>query len=290
MKYLSFLFLYLPLIVNSQTTTDEAVWKLGWCMWASLTDEKLELAEMQFDSLLKLTAMPERRFLTIGLEIKSKLGKTDAVLELLNKQDEAMLHQICTKPFLSGLSPCTEYAFEKVENKALGLELITMFVNDQYARGNLMYDLVTTYQIDTTQLLQSGGGNVDEQNRNRLKEIIAEHGYPTRSMVGSDAMRAIFIITQHADGDMEWQKSQLINIENAVKRGDMDGQNYAYLYDRIKMHSGEKQLYGTQFSKVDRLNKTVELVDTEDIENLDKRRREIGMMPIAMYKDSMFKN
>ncbi|MCU0347116.1 MAG: hypothetical protein MUC59_09230 [Saprospiraceae bacterium] len=290
MKYLFLVFLYLPFVAKSQKMTDEAIWKLGWRMWASSMDEKLELAEMQFDSLLNLTALPERRFLTIGLEIKSKLNKTDEVLNLLNKQDETMLRQICTKPFLSGLSPCAEYGVEKVENKALQLELITMFVNDQYARGNMMHDLVTTYQIDTTKLLQSGGMYVDEQNRNRLKEIIAEHGFPTRSMVGTDAMRGIFIITQHADGDKEWQKSQLINIENAVKLGDMDGQNYAYLYDRIKMNSGEKQLYGTQVSKVDRANKTVLLADTEDMDNLNKRRWEIGMMPIEIYKELMLKN
>ncbi|MBK8567137.1 MAG: hypothetical protein IPN76_28380 [Saprospiraceae bacterium] len=290
MKYLSLLFLYFPFIVQSQTTTDEAIWKLGWRMWASSMDEKLELAEMQFDSLLNLTATPERRFLTIGMEIKSKLGKTDVVLELLNKQDEAMLRQICTKPFLSGLLPCAEYAVEKVENKALQMELITMFVNDQYARGNLMHDLVANYQIDTSKLSRSGGVLVDEQNRNRLKKIITEYGFPTRSLVGNDAMRGIFIIIQHADRDKEWQKLQLTNIENAVKRGDMDGQNYAYLYDRIKMNSGEKQLYGTQFSKVDRANQTTELFDTEDMKNLDKRRREIGMMPIAMYKALMLKN
>lgn len=277
-------------MVNSQTTSDEAIWKLGWRMVASSMEEKVELAEMQFDSLLDLTAAPDRQFLAKGLEIKSKLGKTDAMLELLTKQDEAMLSQLCTKPFLSALSPCAKFAEEKVADKALQKELITMFVNDQYARGNLMKDLVIAYQIDTAKLSRNGGVIVDEQNRNRLKEIISKHGFPTRLLVGRDAMRAIFIIIQHADGDKEWQKSQLINIEKAVKQGDMDGQNYAYLYDRIKINSGEKQLYGTQFSKVDMMNKTVELADTEDMENLDKRRREIGMMPFAMYKDLMLKN
>jgi hypothetical protein len=70
----------------------------------------------------------------------------------------------------------------------------------------------------------------------------------------------------------------------------MDGQKYAYLYDRIKINSGEKQLYGTQFEKVDPINKTVELADTENIENLDNRRMKVGMMPIKMYKEYMLKN
>lgn len=70
----------------------------------------------------------------------------------------------------------------------------------------------------------------------------------------------------------------------------MDGQSYAYLYDRIKMNSGEKQLYGTQFSDVDPENGIVTLAETEDMDNLDHRRMEIGMMPIEMYKEVMIKN
>jgi len=41
---------------------------------------------------------------------------------------------------------------------------------------------------------------------------------------------------------------------------------------RTKINGGEKQLYGTQFKNVDPINKTVELADTDDIENLDRRR------------------
>ena len=100
----------------------------------------------------------------------------------------------------------------------------------------------------------------------------------------------MFFIIQHSDGDKQWQKSQLPNIERAVENGDLDGQKYAYLYDRIKINSGEKQLYGTQFSNVDPINKTVELADTENVEDLNKRRMKIGMMPIDMYKKYMLKN
>ena len=109
-------------------------------------------------------------------------------------------------------------------------------------------------------------------------------------MVGKDAMQGIFLMIQHADGDKEWQKSQLSNIEQAVKNGDMDGQSYAYLYDRIKINGGEKQRFGTQFSNVDPLSKTVVLAETENLEDLDIRRMEVGMMPIEMYKELMLKN
>src|SRR5690606_18085010 len=119
---------------------------------------------------------------------------------------------------------------------------------------------------------------------------IEDYGFPTKGMVGKDAMHGIFLIIQHADGDKEWQKSQLVNIEQAVKNGDMDGESYAYLYDRIKINGGEKQRFGTQFSNLDPLSKTLVLAETENMDDLDVRRMKVGMMPIDMYKELLLKN
>jgi hypothetical protein len=267
------------------------IWKLGWRMIASSMDENYELSSIQFDSLRNSTEIIDRKYLVTGLEAKNKLGKVNEVTEIINSLDTKMLKDICGKGFLSSYQICKEHSIEKVENKELQIELIKMYINDQYVRSNLMTDLLSKYNLLKSEvIIDSFGVDTDERNRERLKEIIKENGFPTRNLVGNDAMQGIFLIIQHSDGDKEWQKSQLINIENAVKKGDMDGQSFAYLYDRIKINSGEKQLYGTQFSKVDPVNKTVELAETEDIENLERRRMEVGMMPINMYKEFMLKN
>jgi hypothetical protein len=266
------------------------VWKLGWRVIASSMEENYELTELQFDSLLNITNEIDRKYLVTGLEAKYKLGKIEEITKILNTQDENVLQQICTEQFLVKMEPCTGLSIDEVGNKELQIELIKMFIDDQAARGNLMQNIIAKYNIDSTKITQGGGVVVDERNRNRLKEIFKEYGFPTRKLVGKDAMHGIFLMIQHSDRDIEWQRLQLSNIEKAVKNGDMDGQSYAYLYDRIKINNGEKQLYGTQFSKVDPINKTVELAPTEDMENLDRRRMEIGMMPIEMYKEFMLKN
>ncbi|MCB0611975.1 MAG: hypothetical protein KDC75_01665 [Phaeodactylibacter sp.] len=268
---------------------DAEVWRLGWRMIASSMDENFELAELQFDSLLNLTDEIDRKFLITGLEAKAKLDKKEEVVEILNAQDEEMLREVCLRQLLGKMKPCHGFTEEKVENKALQMELIRMYVDDQAARGNIMEDIVSKYNIDTTQITKNGAVGIDERNRNRLKEIFAAYGFPTRKLVGKDAMYGIFLMIQHADGDKEWQRSQLTHIEEAVKNGDLDGQSYAYLYDRIKVNSGEQQLYGTQFAKVDPINKIVELAETADVENLNARRRELGLMPIEMYKRYMLK-
>jgi len=270
--------------------SENQAWKLAWRMITSSMDQNYELASLQFDSLRNNTKIIDAKYLVTGLEAKNKIGKVDEVAIIINAQEEELLQEICGKPFISNFEPCTKYLDEKVGNRALQLKLIKMFVDDQAVRGNLMQNLILKYSIDSTEIAQFGGNRVDEENRTRLKEIFEEYGFPTRKLVGKDAMQGIFLMIQHSDGDKEWQKSQLTNIEKAVKKGDMDGQSYAYLYDRIKINSGEKQLYGTQFSKVDPINKTVELAKTEDLENLDRRRMEMGMMPIEMYKNFMLRN
>ena len=273
---------------NKQMTKEES-WKLGWKMNENILNQNFEVADSQFDSLLSLNKEIEVNFLTAGLENKSQLGKNEEVDKILNNQTQETLNRICFKQFAKNLAPCKGISAEKVDNESLQNELIGMYVKDQAIRGNVMKELMSKYKIDESFLAYEVGIDIDEVNRNRLKEIIEEYGFPNQKLVGKDAMDGIFYIIQHSDHDSEWQKSQLGNIEKAVKNGSMDGQNYAYLYDRIKVNNEEKQLYGTQFSKVDRLNKTVELFETEDIANLDKRRLDVGMMPIEMYKRIMIK-
>ena len=121
-----------------------------------------------------------------------------------------------------------------------------MRIKDQYARSNLLTDLLEKYKLEKSEvILDSYATNTDEINRERLKEIIKEYGFPTKKLVGKDAMEGIFLVIQHADMDKAWQATQLPNIKNAVDKGDIHAQDYAYLYDRIKVNAGEKQLYGT---------------------------------------------
>ncbi|MBP9056616.1 MAG: hypothetical protein KBF69_09515 [Saprospiraceae bacterium] len=276
---------------KSQQMTDVEMWQLGWRMIGSSMDENFELANIQFDTILKNSKTIDSKYLITGLEVKKEIGKDEEIIEILSSQPIEMLQEICKKQVLSNFEICKKYSVEIVENEKLQLELIKMYVNDQYVRSNLMTDILQKYNLSKDQvIIDSNGINTDERNRERLKEIIAKYGFPTKKMVGKDAMNGVFFMIQHADGENAWQKSQLTNIKNAVKMGDLDSQSYAYLYDRIKINSGEKQLYGTQFANVDAVNNIVELDKTEDIDNLDKRRMEIGMMPIEMYKKLMLKN
>jgi hypothetical protein len=91
---------------------------------------------------------------------------------------------------LSSYEICKEHSIEKVENKELQIELIKMYINDQYVRSNLMTDLLSKYNLLKSEvIIDSFGVNTDERNRERLKEIIKENGFPTNELVGKDAMQ-----------------------------------------------------------------------------------------------------
>ena len=281
--------------IETKDSTEIKKWKLGWRLINSSLDKNYRLGEQQFDSLLKMNGRFETKFIVTGLDILSELGKKEKIISILSKQDQPTLEEICNKELFTkrrtDIQICKSIVKnENGENKALQIELIKMYINDQSVRGNVLSEMIIKYKLDEYELTKVDAVSIEKINRDRLKEIISEFGFPTRQLVGKDAMQGIFLMIQHSDGDKEWQKEQLPNIERAVKQGDMDGQSYAYLYDRIKINGGEKQLYGTQFKNVDPINKKVELADTEDIENLDRRRMEVGMMPIQMYEQFILRN
>lgn len=270
-------------------------WKLGWRMISSNWEGNYKLGETQFDSLLTQGDRDiELKFLVTGFEILDQLDKKEKFQEILGRQDQKVLQEVCARdlftPKLNDIDICNSVAKEQVNNPELQIELIKMYVDDQTARGTLMEDIIKKYNLDKGEVSNEDVVTVDVKNRQRLKAIFKDFGFPKRAMVGKDAMHGVFLMIQHSDGDKEWQKSQLGNIEQAVKNGDMDGQSYAYLYDRIKINGGEKQRFGTQFSDVDPLSETVVLAETENPEDLDARRMEVGMMPIEMYKKFMLKN
>ncbi|MGD2109344.1 MAG: hypothetical protein PVI86_08115, partial [Phycisphaerae bacterium] len=58
--------------------------------------------------------------------------------------------------------------------------------------------------------------NIQETDRRhtaRMKEIVAGHGWPTRTAVGSDGARAAWLLVQHAGLDPGFQRKCLTLME-----------------------------------------------------------------------------
>ena len=124
---------------------------------------------------------------------------------------------------------------------------------------------------------------VDADNTARLKEIIAEHGWPGSSLVGEDGACAAFLIAQHADLEPAFQQRCLKLMQNSAP-GEVSPGDIAYLTDRVRVNTGQPQLYGTQFwiqggSLVPR--------PIEEPELLDARRAASGLIPMSDYRAHM---
>lgn len=123
---------------------------------------------------------------------------------------------------------------------------------------------------------------IDKQNSERMKKIISQYGWIGRSMVGMEAANGAWLLIQHADHDVEFQKQALELLKEAVALGEAEKMNEAYLTDRVKVNSGQPQIFGTQFYKDSEGKFGPRPI--EDIEHLEERRKELGLQAFSEYE------
>ena len=122
---------------------------------------------------------------------------------------------------------------------------------------------------------------IDARNTAWMKEVVDKHGWPGKSLVGTDGAQKAWLLVQHADQDRAFQKRCLPLLAGAVKKGEASPEHLAYLTDRVKVADKEKQVYGTQFHEVDG---KMEPYPIEDEANVDKRRKDVGLQALAEYR------
>jgi uncharacterized protein (DUF952 family) len=118
---------------------------------------------------------------------------------------------------------------------------------------------------------------VHRRNAARLRDILAEHGWPGRTAVGDDGAAAAWLVAQHAIGEPEFQRRVLPLLEQAAHRGDIPAWQPGYLLDRIRMFEGWPQVYGTQMAPD--ANGDMVVWPIADSAGLGERRRRVGLPP-----------
>jgi tetratricopeptide (TPR) repeat protein len=126
---------------------------------------------------------------------------------------------------------------------------------------------------------------IDEENRDWLKKVVAQHGWLGKSLVGKRASHAAWLLVQHADGDLQFQKDCLEKMK-ACPLGEVAPIDIGYLTDRVLVAENQPQVYGTQCQAV---NGDFQPKPCIDPEQLDERRKSIGLEPIKDYLEQMRK-
>lgn len=118
----------------------------------------------------------------------------------------------------------------------------------------------------------------------RTEAIIKQYGYPGKSMVGADRQDIVWLIIQHAP--LAKQELYYPLIEEAAQKGELNKSAWALLVDRIKMHKGQPQVYGSQVVR-DETTGGWKFHEIEDEPNVNKRRAEVGLKPLEQYAERM---
>jgi hypothetical protein len=150
-------------------------------------------------------------------------------------------------------------------DEELRAELLRRVAVDQEARHALDVEAVAA---------------ADGENLPWLRQVIADVGWPGRSLVSEDGAQAAWLLAQHADRDPAFQRRCLDLLTAAVDRGEATIVQQAYLTDRVLLHEGRPQEYGTQaIAREGRF----EPKKLRDPEHVDQRRASVGLGPLAEY-------
>lgn len=122
---------------------------------------------------------------------------------------------------------------------------------------------------------------VDVANTDRLREIVDRYGWPGRSLVGEASAEHAWLLAQHADRQLDFQRRALGLLADAVDQGAATPRQLAYLTDRVRVNEGKEQVYGTQLGGVE--NGAVVPWPVENPDERDARRAAAGLEPFSEY-------
>jgi len=127
---------------------------------------------------------------------------------------------------------------------------------------------------------------IDSINLSQVESIIKKYGYPSKTLVGEPANKAVFYVIQHSDKIDEY----LPLIRKATENGDIAETSLALMEDRNLMNKGFEQIYGTQIKG--KANKNGEWIfflwPVKDPDSINVLRRNAGFeQTIEKYLENM---
>lgn len=166
-------------------------------------------------------------------------------------------------------------------DKPLQKELLAIYVDDQEIRKDFMKIYIE--KGSGHKLVDSIGKIMiykDSLNLIKISKILDEKGWVGKDVVGAQANETLYLVIQHSP--LQYQQKYLPMMREAVKKGNANSRNLAYLEDRIALREGKRQIYGSQIA-INSITGKSHISPLQDPDNVDKRRAEVGLGPIANY-------
>lgn len=207
-------------------------------------------------------------------------GNFTSYFNLTNDKDLNSLHGDARwQPFLDKVKKSREEAEAKL-NKPLIKILDSINYEDQNYRlqigaidkqfGRNSRQMDSLWRIINTK---------DASNIKVVTSILDKYGWLGAEEVGNRGNSTLFLVIQHSD--LATQQKYLPMMREAVKNGKAQSSSLALLEDRVALGLGKKQIYGSQISRHN--NGEHFVMDLEDPDNVNKRRKEVGLQPLEDY-------
>ncbi len=173
---------------------------------------------------------------------------------------------------------------EKAEvnlNKPLVAELDSIYTEDQKYRLQID-EMEKKYGWESNEMKAHWKiiNEKDSINLIKIKLLLDKYGWLGTDVIGEQGNSTLFLVIQHSD--IATQEKYLPMMREAVKNGKAKGSALALLEDRVALGNRKKQIYGSQIGR-DNETKLYYVLPLEDPDNVDKRRAEVGLQPLADY-------
>jgi len=123
-------------------------------------------------------------------------------------------------------------------------------------------------------------GRIDADNDEWLVGILKKDGFPKADQVGEYGLHLMWLLVQHADTMPKLQSLALGEFLKRFNDGEFSGDDLARLSDRVLLHQGKPQRFGTQFDwTADKFHPK----PMEEPDEVAAHRRQIGLMPLDDY-------
>jgi hypothetical protein len=118
---------------------------------------------------------------------------------------------------------------------------------------------------------------LDSTLAGEMTTILDRFGLPTKSLVGARGADAAMLIIQH-----NWPlQERALALAKTAPPDEVSPQALAMLEDRVLVHQGKPQRFGTQFTLS--ADGVFRFAPTDDVAGLDARRSAAGMPPLSQY-------
>lgn len=242
--------------------------------WKGLPDDQYNAA-----CTWSLASVPDSAFFYLE-RIATKSNYTDYG-HITTDQDLYLLHNDNRWPPLLEVVKKNKDKAEANYNKPLIAMLDSIFIEDQQYRKQIR-DVEKKYGLESKEMKNHWKiiQEKDSINLIKVKAILDKYGWLGADIISSQGNMTLFLVIQHAD--RATREQYLPMMREAVKNGKAKGSSLALLEDRIALEQGKRQIYGSQIWR-DKETLTYYVAPLDDPGNVDKRRAEVQLEPLADY-------